>query len=180
VGGRGGFDAAFRRLFVQAFRVALRLLGDPAEAEDVAAETMARTLVAWRRMGECGYVDAWVARVAANVAVDTARRRARLNKMTAQLSMSVPDATLHSGDAEEAVRRLVVAEALARLPRRQREVVTLRYFTDLSESDIARVLSISPGAVKRYAHRALTRLRNVEELGPAAPITPRAVRLAID
>jgi RNA polymerase sigma factor (sigma-70 family) len=167
-------------LFVQAFWVALRILGDRAEAEDVAAETMARTLVAWRRIAECGYVDAWVARVAANVAVDAARRQARLNRVTARLSMSVRDAAIHSGDAEDAVRRVVVAEAVARLPRRQREVVTLRYFTDLSESDIARVLSNSPGAVKRYAHRALARLRNIEEIGPMAPITPRVVRVAID
>jgi RNA polymerase sigma factor (sigma-70 family) len=180
MGSREGFDAAFRTLFVQAFGVALRILGDRAEAEDVAAETMARTLVAWRRIGECGYVDAWVARVAANVAVEAARRRTRLNRVAAQLSMTARDAAVHRGDAEDAVRRMIVAEAVAGLPRRQREVVTLRYFTDLSESDIARVLSISPGTVKRYAHRALARLRSAEELGPAAQITPTVVGLAID
>src|SRR4051794_31371189 len=147
MGDRGGFDAAFRTLFVRAFAVALRVLGDRAEAEDVAAETMARTLVAWRRIGDCGYVDAWVARVAANVAVDAARRRARLQGATAALSAAVPLRAVldDDGNGDDSIRRLVVADALARLPRRQREVLALRYFTDLSEADIAQVLSISPG-----------------------------------
>jgi RNA polymerase sigma factor (sigma-70 family) len=142
MGSREGFDAAFRTLFVQAFWVALRRLGDRAEAEDVAAETMARTLVAWRRIGECGYVGA------------CGRQRVRRRGATAEQADRTAvdecgDAAVHRGDAEDAVRRMVVSEAVAGLSRRQREVVTLLYFTGLSESDIARVLSISPGTVKR-------------------------------
>ncbi|MHB8185345.1 MAG: sigma-70 family RNA polymerase sigma factor [Dermatophilaceae bacterium] len=53
--------------------------------------------------------------------------------------------------------RLVAA--LGRLPRRQREVLTLRYFVDLSEVQIAEALHISPGSVKAHAHRGLAALR---------------------
>ena len=53
-----------------------------------------------------------------------------------------------------------LVSALARLPRRQREVLTLRYYLDLSEAQIADALSISAGSVKAHAHRGLTGLRS--------------------
>jgi RNA polymerase sigma-70 factor (sigma-E family) len=59
-----------------------------------------------------------------------------------------------------------LVDALRRLPRRQREVLTLRYYLDLSEAQIADVLSISAGSVKAHAHRGLIALRSDVE-GPA-------------
>lgn len=53
-----------------------------------------------------------------------------------------------------------LVSALGRLPRRQREVLTLRYYLDLSEAQIADALSISAGSVKAHAHRGLTGLRS--------------------
>ena len=50
--------------------------------------------------------------------------------------------------------------AVRRLPQRQREVLVLRYYSDLSEKQIAEALDISPGAVKSHAHRALAALRD--------------------
>ena len=147
------FDAAFRRLFVRAFGVANSVLRDRTEAEDAAAETMARALVAWRRVGDSGHVDAWVARVAANVAVDMVRKRGRSTESTAEATRAA------TGQDGQALDRLVIAEALGKLPRRQRDVLVLRYFSDLAESEIAAALGVSRGAVKRYAHRGLNRLR---------------------
>ena len=54
--------------------------------------------------------------------------------------------------------------ALGRLPRRQREVLTLRYYADLSEAQIADALGISAGAVKAHAHRGLAALRHDGEI----------------
>ena len=59
----------------------------------------------------------------------------------------------------ETSRREAVMEALASLPRRQREVLALRYYVDLSEADIAETLGISRGAVKSHASRGAASLR---------------------
>src|SRR3954471_22684677 len=121
VGARGeedGFDAAFRELFRPAFRVAYRLLGNVSDAEDAAAEALARACVAWRRVGKLPYRDAWVMRVSANVAVDIVRRRRAPMPAAAPID--------DDADADAAVRRLAVVDGLRGLPRRQREAVALR------------------------------------------------------
>ena len=66
--------------------------------------------------------------------------------------------------AEAAVTRIALAQALRRLPRRQRDVVVLRYLADLSEADVAASLGVSAGSVKQHAHRAVDALRRA--LGP--------------
>jgi RNA polymerase sigma factor (sigma-70 family) len=71
-------------------------------------------------------------------------------------------ATDPSGDA--AVLRLALAAALEALPRRQREVVALRYLADLSEAQVAAALGVSADAVKTHLHRGTTALR--ARLGP--------------
>ena len=75
--GDGGdtFEAAFAELMLAAFRVAVRILGNVAEAEDVAAEALARALRSWDRVGALPYRKAWVVRVASNLAIDRIRRR---------------------------------------------------------------------------------------------------------
>lgn len=60
--------------------------------------------------------------------------------------------------APDEVHRGVVLTAIRRLPRRQQECVVLRYYEDLGEKDIATVLAISPGSVKKHLHRARTAL----------------------
>jgi RNA polymerase sigma factor (sigma-70 family) len=65
-----------------------------------------------------------------------------------------------SGDVSGAlVERFELVDALRRLPKRQREVVVLRYVADLPEAEVARVLSCSTGTVKRHAHRGIAALR---------------------
>ena len=59
----------------------------------------------------------------------------------------------------DGIDQVVLAEALSQLSNRQRQVMVLRYFGDLSESEIAAALNCSPGSVKRHASRALVHLR---------------------
>jgi RNA polymerase sigma-70 factor (sigma-E family) len=66
-------------------------------------------------------------------------------------------------DAIAAERRSAVLDALRALPDRQREVLALRYYLDLSEADIASTLGISPGAVKTHASRGVAALRSLME-----------------
>jgi RNA polymerase sigma factor (sigma-70 family) len=94
-------------------------------------------------------------RVTANVALDVLRRSRR----------PLPQPTADDADpADAAVTRLALAQALRRLPRRQRDVVVLRYLADLSEADVAESLGVSAGSVKQHAHRAVDALRRA--LGP--------------
>jgi RNA polymerase sigma-70 factor (sigma-E family) len=147
--GRAEFEEAFEGLFVAAYQVAHRIVGNSGEAEDVAAEATARALDGWRRVSAMPSPRAWVVRVASNLAIDIVRRR----RFSAPALQNEPTA------GEDGDLRIAVREMLRRLPRRQRDVLALRYLVDLSEAEIATVLGISPGTVKRHASRALERLR---------------------
>ena len=146
------FEAEFDRLFARAFSVARRLTGDAATAEDVAAETLTRTYVHWRRVRRFEYPEAWVARVATNLALKSLRRGAS------------PPAAVAADPTDETALRLALVDALAHLPRRQREAVALRYLADLSIDEVARTLGVSAGTVKQSVHRALRTLR--DRVGP--------------
>jgi|SRR5687768_13881724 len=151
------FDAAFWPLFLAAFRAAHRILGDRHAAEDVAADAVARAHVHWRRIGSKPYCTAWVVRVATNRALDAARRGA------------TPLSPASSNSFEEgAATRLSLVHALHRLPRRQREVVVLRFLVGLPVGDVAGVLGIGPGSVRTHLERGLRRLRDDlgDDIGP--------------
>ncbi len=149
-----GFEEAFSELYPRARRLAYRMLGDPTEAEDVAAEALTRAVVAWRRIGDLPYREAWVLRVTANVAVDTLRRQQRA-------AHAQPSFVAAPIDGEDDVHdlRLALAAALSALPRRQREVIALHHLVGMQEHEIARCLGVSVGSVKKHGHRGLSRLR---------------------
>jgi RNA polymerase sigma-70 factor (ECF subfamily) len=147
------FDAAFRDLFQPAYRVAYRILGNVADAEDAAAEALARACVKWRRVGPLAYRDAWIMRVTANVAVDMVRKRREPLPV---------DSTL-SDASEETVRRLAIVGALQSVSRRQREVLALRFIAGLPEAEVALSLGLSVNSVKTHTARGLAALR--ERLG---------------
>lgn len=149
----GSFDDRFPYLFDVAMRPALRILRGVPDAEDVAAEALARALAQWGRLQQAPWLDAWLVRVATNLAIDQVRRRARR-----PLKVAV------AADGELEIR-LDLASAVARLPRRQREAVSLRYFGDLPERDVAALMDVSVGSVKTHVHRGLVSLR--QELGEA-------------
>jgi RNA polymerase sigma factor (sigma-70 family) len=108
---------------------------------------MARALMRWNRLDR-DRLPGWVLRVTTNQAIDLMRRKGR---------------TLEAGvvDLEDSTTlRLALADALRRLPKRQREAIALRYLSDLSEADTAAVLGIAPGSVKVHVHRGLASLRD--------------------
>lgn len=142
------FDEAFEELFRAAYRVAFRLLGDRAEAEDVAQEALARTYVRWRTVEP--YAVPWASRVATNLALDRVRRRRR---------MSGDEAPERGVSDAYAAERVDLQRALRALPRRQRDVVVLRYLADQSEQSVAAALGVSVGSVKTHASRGLAALR---------------------
>lgn len=153
------FDLAFRDLFRLANRVARRILANRAAAEDVAAETMSRAYAHWPRIGDAPYREAWIARVAANLALNMVRRRPEV--------VAIP--VEHSHD-DAVVARVALVEALRRLSERQREVIVLRHLAGLSEQEVAAHLGLGLGTVKTHLRRGMAALRfrfGVELEGPA-------------
>jgi RNA polymerase sigma-70 factor (sigma-E family) len=142
------FERSFEGLYRLAYRVAFRILGDRPEAEDVAQETLARAALRWSKLE--ARPEGWVSRVASNLAVDRYRRRTRQRHVQSG-PIGVVD--------ERMGERADIVAALRLLPRRQREVVVLRYLADLSESDVAQALGCSVGSVKTHASRGLGALR---------------------
>ncbi len=158
--GPEGFDEAFPVLYRQARRLAERILGDATTAEDVASEAMARAFADWGKVGRSAYRDAWVMRVTANVAIDLIRRRKRHPTLSPPPNVEAID--------ESIVLRSALMAALARLPRRQCEVLVLTYFVGLSPGEAATALGISASSVAQHARRGLRRLR--DELGSSTPL----------
>lgn len=145
------FDERFGVLAPIAFKVAFRLLGDRSEAEEVAQEALARALARWGSV--VGHDEPWVARVATNLAIGRWRRQRPTVLLDERHSAA-------SNDLERlVVERLALVAAVASLPRRQRQVIALRYLADLPERDVAAALHTSVGSVKQHTHRALARLR---------------------
>jgi RNA polymerase sigma-70 factor (ECF subfamily) len=165
--GDGDFQEAFPGLFLTAYHVSYRVLGDVTRAEDAAAEALARTLVSWRRVGRLEHRSAWVARVAGNVAIDEVRRLRRRRERPVETGGVPADTT------EEATLRLALGAALAGLSTRQREVIALRYLADLDEAEVSRALGISVNSGKKHAMRGKAALR--ARLG-----TLQEVSLALD
>jgi RNA polymerase sigma-70 factor (sigma-E family) len=147
------FDEAFPALAATGYRVAYRLLGDRSEAEDVAQEAVARAYARWRHVQP--HAEPWVARVASNLALDALRRRGRRGTASIDASSSAEPSVADRASVD----RIELARLLRSLPRRQREVVVLRYLADRSEADTALALGTSVGSVKRHAHRGLAALR---------------------
>src|SRR5271165_5522984 len=139
------FELAFADLYRLAYRVAFRILGDRPEAEDIAQEALARAALRWDKLHD--RPEGWVTRVASNLALDRYRRRRRRPPVQNGPLGIVDDRTAERSD---------LVTALRRLPRRQREVVVLRYLADFAEGDVARALGCSVGSVKTHASRGLS------------------------
>ena len=131
------------------------LTGDRGRAEDLVQHAFAATYRHWRRI-EPGGAEAYVRRAVLNAHLSWWRRGWRSEETVPELpERPGPDLT---GGVDE---RDAVWTALAALPPRQRAVLVLRYYEDLPEAEIARVLDIAPGTVKSQAARGLARLRTL-------------------
>ena len=146
--GPADFAVSFDALWAAAYRVAFRLLGDREDASDCAQEACVRACVRWSKLVRHGDPTPWVVRAASNLAIDRWRRTRRVGSASAE-------AASDDGVAD----RIDLHRALATLPRRQREVVVLRYVADLREVDVAAALGVSLGSVKQHSARGLAALR---------------------
>lgn len=144
-------------------RAADLLTGDRSRAEDLVQHALARAYVRWPAI-RTGNPEAYVRRALLNHYLDWWRRvRPRERPLPDDLDRTGPTA---ADPAVGVAERDRVHRALAVLTRRERAVLVLRYWCDLSETQIAEELRMAPGTVKSTANRALTRLRALPELDP--------------
>ncbi|UYM06777.1 SigE family RNA polymerase sigma factor [Solicola gregarius] len=153
---REEFDAFVLGAWPRLFRTAYALSGNRHDAEDMLQNAFARAYANWRRVRRADSPEAYVHRIVANETVTAWRRRWR----QVERSTEAPPDTASPGHAEAVSERTAIWEAIRALPPRQRAVVVLRYYEDLSEKDIAAVLGIAPGTVKSQASHAMKTLRS--------------------
>ena len=137
------------------YRTAYLLVGDAGLAEDLVQTSLAKTYASWGDVREVSRARGYARTVLVNTATSWFRRRSWRREV------ATTDITDRSVDATESdhTDRFVLTAALAELPVRQRAVVVLRFYEDLSVEQTAEVLSISPGTVKSQTSHALTKLR---------------------
>lgn len=168
--GQEAFEHFYEREFSQVAALAYVLTGRRDVAEDLAQEAFMAALRGWDRVAGYDKPGAWVRRVVANRAVSFRRRRMTELKSLPRLIGSSPHAPVGEMDAEASE----VWAAVRALPRRQAQVVSLRYLDDLPLNEIGEILGCSPGTVKTHLARARRRLGDVlgvqvvEEVGDDA------------
>ena len=154
--------AVFREHHGELVRLALLMVGDLATAEDVVQDVYASLHKRWSKIAADDAPLPYVRTCVLNGCRSVLRRRG-----IARRAGMLHQAVEHDASAEDEVvlseDRRTVLSALARLPRRRREVLVLRYYLGLSEAEIAAVLGISAGTVKSTAARGLAAL--ARELG---------------
>lgn len=150
------FEELFVTLWPRLFRMATAVAGDRNVAEDAVQMAFARAYASWERVRKADHVPAYLRRMVINEILGARRagwfRRERPYQDVAppQVDASPEDAVADRNDVWAAVQAL---------PTRQRAVIVLRYYEDLSEEQIATVLGCSRGTVKSQASAALANLR---------------------
>ncbi len=144
-----GFDDFARARLPDLLRFGRVLTGSDEAAADLVQDALERTLLAWPRLHQRDDPVAYVRRVMVNRNISIWRR---LRRET--VTDEVPDAGYDDQHRDHEVWR-----ALQSLPARQRAVLALRYYEDLSEAEIARVLGCAPGTVKSQASKGIAKLR---------------------
>ena len=157
-------DEAITQIYAAHYRSLVRLaallLRDVGASEEVVQDSFIAMHGAWRRLRDPDRALAYLRQSVVN------RSRSALRHRTVELRHApapMPDAASAEHGAMGSLEHQEVIVALRRLPERQREVLVLRYYADLSEADIADAIGISRGAVKSHASRGMAALRTTLE-----------------
>jgi RNA polymerase sigma-70 factor (sigma-E family) len=151
-GGREDFEAFVAARYAALLRTAYLLTGDHHDAEDLLQQALVKAVGAWQRID--GDPEPYVRTILVRQNVSRWRVRRWRELTTDQL----PDRPAGGPDPDD---RVLLHRALGTLAPRQRAVIVLRYFEDLTEAQTAEALGIAVGTVKSQARDALRRLREV-------------------
>jgi RNA polymerase sigma-70 factor (sigma-E family) len=157
-------DSAVSKLYKNHYRSLVRLAGllvrDEPTAEEVVQECFTAMSDGRHRLREEEKALSYLKQAVINRSRSVVRHRRAMDRSAPEPAPDMPGA--EQGSLAQLDRRDVIA-ALQALPVRQREALVLRYYGDLSEKQIAKMMGISPGAVKAYTARGVSSLRAVLE-----------------
>jgi RNA polymerase sigma-70 factor (sigma-E family) len=137
-------------------RYATMLTGEREQAADLVQDVLVKAYRRWTRISDADHPDRYVVRMVTNGYLSW--RLSRAARLVA--TGDVPDGVRPDDFASDHALREDLWQRLARLPRRQRAVLVLRYYEQWSDADIAGALGCAQATVRAHAHRALTTLRN--------------------
>ena len=152
------------RHYVPLVRLAIALIDQRESAEEVVQDAFLATLRRWPDLRDPNAAQAYLRRAVVNGSRD------RLRARRVRRSATIPQAGPIRGPEDEVLmleEHRALIDALRTLPRRQREILVLRYFSDLTERETADAVGISIGGVKSSAHRGMAALRRI--LGDPSP-----------
>jgi RNA polymerase sigma-70 factor, ECF subfamily len=153
-GDRAAFDLLVRRYQRPIYWLALRYVGNDADAKDVAQRALVQAFVKVGQLRDAASFRSWVYRMAANLSLNVVRDR----KPSAELADDMATALTREPLVEEEAQRRLRA-AVAKLPPQQRLVVELRIYEELPFAEVAEVAECSEDSAKVNFHHALKRLR---------------------
>lgn len=158
------FEDYVRTRHTRLLRCARRLVDDPLDAQDLLQTALVRTYCHWDGIADKGLADAYLRRVMIN----TRTEWWRCDKLNAVPTELLPDTSVEDSTERHADRALLM-DVMKVLPPKQRNVVVLRHWEQLSTQETAAALRMSVGTVKSTLHRALARLREELERSGLAP-----------
>ena len=159
-GAGGDADHALTALYLTQYRplvrIAALLVQDLATAEEIVQDSFVAVHAAWRRLPDADHALSYLHRSVVDRSRSTLRQHAVVDKFAPRLAPDLP-----GGHHEAAIEvgQSAFISALWTLPARQREVVVLRYFADLPETQVASATRISEASVEAHAARAMSSLR---------------------
>lgn len=165
-GDAAAFDRIVRLHRLAVYRVARRMLGSHDEADEAVQETFVRAYGALSGFRGESRLRTWLIRIALNVSrtIGAARGRTTNLEETGEPVDEREGAEAAAGRAQAGAR---VRAAVASLPPRQREVVLLKVFSDMTYEDVASAMGLTVGAVKAHFHQAVSNLRRRMARGSA-------------
>jgi RNA polymerase sigma-70 factor, ECF subfamily len=155
------FEEFYAANYGKVAALVVAVLGNRAEAEDLAQEAFARALARWPRVSSYELPEAWVRQVAMRLAIDSGRRVRRALRTLPLLQTAARNAEPEPGDA---LAFTALGSALARIPLREREVIVLYYVADLPVEQIAHERRIPVSTVKARLARGRRQLERELEL----------------
>ncbi len=162
---RDGFAVVYAEHRDPMVRLAFLLTSDAHRAEEVVAEAFIKVFKQWRA-GRVRHVGAYLRRAVVNEANSSLRRRYLEQRHARRVDGDARGIRHHD---EAAAHRDELWQAIARLPERQRHVVVLRFYEDLTVADTAAVLGVTEGTVKSQSSKAFDRLEAVLSGASAGP-----------